>query len=328
MAILEECPHVKSVTVEVMPRVTFDAPHRPPPVARYGGHEVTNLDFSGTTSTYQDVYNAQVAQGRFFTDIENLHSEDVAVIGDEINTAFFPANEGLGKTILVDGVPYQVIGVMEKRKSQFLGDDSADKLIKIPYNSYRKHYPMDDEHFIGAEAFPGMKAEAQDEITGLLRRRRNVPFDKPNNFAITSAEAIADTFRQIMSTVALMTVIVSSIGLLVGGVGVMNIMLMSVTERTHEIGVRKAIGAKRGDVIRQFLTEAVVLTGLGGLVGVTVGMAAAAALPLVFPSMTTSVPAWAVVAAVLMAMSVGLFFGMYPAVKAARLDPVEALRYE
>ncbi len=306
----------------------MDGPRRTPPTARFAGHEVSDLDFTGATPAYQDVYNAQVAQGRFFSDVEDLHSNDVAVIGDEINTALFPANDALGKMILVDGISYQVVGVMEKRKGQFLGDDSADKLVKIPYNAYRKHYPMDDEHFIGAEAYPGMKAEAEDEIRGLLRRRRHVPFDKPDNFAITSAEAIATTFRQIMSTVALMTVIVSSIGLLVGGVGVMNIMLMSVTERTHEIGVRKAIGARRGDVIRQFLIEAIVLTGLGGLLGVIVGMAAAAALPLAFPSLTTSVPAWAVLAAVLMAMSVGLFFGMYPAVKAASLDPVEALRYE
>ena len=167
--------------------------------------------------------------------------------------------------------------------------------IRVPYHSYRKHYPADDEHFIGAEAYPGFKDAAEDEIRGLLRRRRNVPFNKPDNFGITSAAAIAENFRQIMSTVALMTIIVSSIGLLVGGVGVMNIMLMSVTERTHEIGVRKAIGARRGDVIRQFLTEAVVLTGLGGLGGCAGGQrAAAAVLPLVFPSMPTSVPIWAV----------------------------------
>ena len=200
--------------------------------------------------------------------------------------------------------------------------------MKVPYNAYRKHYPADDEHFIGAEAYPGFKDDAEDEIRGLLRRRRNVLFDKPDNFGITTAQAIADNFRQIMSMVALMTIIVSSIGLLVGGVGVMNIMLMSVTERTHEIGVRKAIGARRGDVIRQFLTEAIVLTGLGGLAGVIVGVAAASVLPLIFPSMPTSVPVWAVIVAVLMAMSVGLFFGMYPAVKASRLDPVESLRYE
>lgn len=327
-AIRQECPAVKDATAELMPRVTFDAPARTPPTARYGSHEIANLDFSGTTTSYQDVYNAHVVQGRFFTDFEDLHKQDVAVIGDEINSTFFPNNDGLGKSILVDGIPYEVVGVLEKRKGQLLKDQSADRVIKIPYNTYRKHYPMDDENFVGAQSYPGMKAEAEDQVRGVLRRRRGVPFNKPDNFGISSAEAIADTFRQITSTVALMTIVVSSIGLLVGGVGVMNIMLMSVTERTHEIGVRKAIGARRGDVIRQFLTEAVVLTGLGGLVGVVVGIIAASCLPLIFPSMPTSVPAWSIVAAVLMAMSVGLFFGMYPAVKAAHLDPVEALRYE
>ncbi len=327
-AIQAECSSVKNVTAEVTSRISLDAPRRTPPSAHYGAHEVSGVDFSGTTPLYQDVYNAQVAQGRFFTDAENLHGAEIAVIGDEVNNALFPANDGVGKTIRVEGASYMVVGVMQKRKSQFLGDDSADKIVRIPYNTYRRHYPADEEHFLGAQAYPGMKAAAEDEIRGLLRRRRHVPFDKPDNFAISSAEAIADSFRQIMSTVALFTVIVSSIGLLVGGVGVMNIMLMSVTERTHEIGVRKAIGARRSDVIRQFLSEAIVLTGLGGLLGVIVGIAAAAALPWFFPSMPTSVPAWAVIVAVLMAMSVGLFFGIYPAVKAARLDPVEALRYE
>ncbi len=327
-AIAAECPHVKSVTVEVFPRIDPDQQRPPLRVARYGSHEITDLDYSGANSAYQDVYNARIVQGRFYTDFEDLHRDDVAVIGYEIDKNFFPAHDGIGKTILVDGIPFQVVGVLAKRKGQLFKDESADRTVKVPYWSYRKHYPADDEHFIGAEAYPGFKDAAEDEIRGLLRRRRHVPFNKPDNFGISSAEAIADNFRQIMSTVALMTIVVSSIGLLVGGVGVMNIMLMSVTERTHEIGIRKAIGARRGDVIRQFLTEAVVLTGLGGVAGVLVGVAAAACLPLLFPSMPTSVPAWAVVVAVLTAMSVGLFFGIYPAVKAARLDPVEALRYE
>jgi putative ABC transport system permease protein len=327
-AISAECPHVKAVTVEVMPRINPDQQRPPLRVARYGGHEITDLQYSGTNTAYQDVYNAHVAQGRFFTDFEDEHREDVAVIGYDLDKTFFPAHDGIGKIIQVDGVSYQVVGVLEKRKGQLFKDQSADRTVEVPYNSYRKHYPADDEHFIGAEAYDGYKDAAEDEIRGLLRRRRNVPFSKPDNFGMSTAAALADSFNQIMSTVALMTIIVSSIGLLVGGVGVMNIMLMSVTERTHEIGVRKAIGAKRGDVIRQFLTEAIVLTGLGGLAGVLVGVAAASVLPLIFPSMPTSVPIWAVVGAVLMAMSVGLFFGMYPAVKASRLDPVEALRYE
>ncbi len=328
-AILEECPHVKAVTAEVMPRVDPDqqAPFAAR-TARYGSKEISNLDYSGADTSYPDVYNAHVVQGRFFSDFEDLHREDVAVIGDEIDKTFFPAHDALGKTINVDGVSYQVIGVLEKRKGQLFKDETADRVVKVPYASYRKHYPTHDELFVGAQAYPGYKDAAEDEIRGLLRRRRNVPLNKPDNFGLSSAAAIADQFRQIMSTVALMTIVVSSIGLLVGGVGVMNIMLMSVTERTHEIGVRKAIGARRGDVVRQFLTEAVVLTGLGGLVGVVLGVAAAACLPLIFPTMPTSVPIWAVVAAVLTAMSVGLFFGMYPAVKASRLDPVEALRYE
>ena len=328
LAIREECPHVKDVTAELFPRFDPGVARRKPPVARYGSHEVSNIDYAGTTSSYRDVLNARLAQGRFFTEFEDLHRIDVAVIGDEINRAFFPANDGIGKTIIIDGVPLEVIGVLEKRKGTFLRDDTADRVIRVPYHSYKKHYPMDDDHFISAQAYDGYDSAAEDEIRGVLRRHRGVRYNKPDNFSISTPEAIAAQFRQIMSTVALMTVVVSSIGLLVGGVGVMNIMLMSVTERTHEIGVRKAIGAKRRDVIWQFLTEAIVLTGLGGLLGVIVGSAAAATLPYFFPSMPTTVPMWAIFVAVLMAMSVGLFFGIYPAVKAARLDPVEALRYE
>jgi ABC-type antimicrobial peptide transport system permease subunit len=200
--------------------------------------------------------------------------------------------------------------------------------VLVPYRTYQKHHPNDDENMIGAVAYKGRMSEAEDEIRAVLRRQRNVPFDKPDNFGISSAQQIADEFRQITASVALLISVVSSVGLLVGGVGVMNIMLMSVTQRTREIGVRKAIGARRSDIIWQFLTEAMVLTGSGGIIGVLLGLGISFTINALLPKLPSAVPLWSIILAVGVSMSVGLFFGMYPAVKAARLDPVEALRYE
>jgi len=177
-------------------------------------------------------------------------------------------------------------------------------------------------------AYPGKVDQAIDEVTGLLRRRRHVKPSEPASFGIATAESFVQEFRSITGTVALVLVVISSIGLLVGGIGVMNIMLVSVTERTREIGVRKAIGARRSDVIWQFLTEAVVLTGSGGVIGVLAGGGISLLINLAVPSLPSYIPLWAVALSVVVSMSVGLFFGMYPAVKASRLDPVEALRYE
>ncbi len=183
-------------------------------------------------------------------------------------------------------------------------------------------------YFVGAVAAPGRMAEAQDEIRAVLRRRRRLAYSAPDNFGLSTAAEVANQVKEITSSVALLTAVVSSIGLLVGGVGVMNIMLMSVTQRTREIGVRKAIGARRSDVIWQFLTEAVVLTGSGGVIGVLLGIVISVLMHFLWPALPSTIPAWAVFLAVGVSMSVGLFFGMYPAIKAARLDPVEALRYE
>jgi putative ABC transport system permease protein len=328
-AIEQSCPAVRAVTVSVFPRFVEDEGPPPNPVtARYLNKEVAGIDYSGTTPSQEDVFNARPQRGRFFSDAENMHRADVAVIGSDIAKTLYPGVEPLGKPIVVAGVSYEVIGVLEPRKGQLVKDQSADRTVLVPYRSYRRHNPMDDEHLVGAVAYPGRMPEAEDQIRGVLRRRRNVPFNKPDNFGISSAQQIADQFRQITSSVALLISVISSIGLLVGGVGVMNIMLMSVTQRTREIGVRKAIGARRSDVIWQFLTEAVVLTGSGGVIGVLLGAGISLLINLAVPSLPSSVPLWSIIVAVTVSMSVGLFFGMYPAIKAARLDPVEALRYE
>jgi putative ABC transport system permease protein len=228
----------------------------------------------------------------------------------------------------MNGLTFTVVGVMAKSKGVFLRDSNSDKQFFIPYFTYRKYRPQDRENFITARALPGKKAQATDEITGILRRRRGDAFNKPDSFGISSAEAISNQFRSIMSSIALLTIAVASVGMLVGGVGVMNIMLMSVTERTHEIGIRKAIGARKKDVVRQFLVEAVFLTGAGGVAGVLFSLGLVALANILLPSIPAAVPKWAIGVAVVAAMSVGLFFGIYPATKAAGLDPVEALRYE
>jgi len=326
LAIKESCPAVKEVVAELYPR--FTGGPQAAKTARYQGQEVFGLDHSGALASYEQVYNAHMEEGRFFTEAEDLHREDVIVVGHDIADAFFPGGHAVGKTILVDSVPYRVVGVLQPRKGQFFKDQSADRNATVPYHSYQRHHPQDDENFIGVTPYPGMKAEAEDEVRELLRRRRKVPVDKPDNFGMSSAEEIAVQFHQITGVVALITVVISSIGLLVGGVGVMNIMLMSVTERTREIGVRKAIGARRRDIVWQFLIEAITLTGSGGAIGVLLGLMISAIINLLVPALPSTVPLWAVATAVLVSMGVGLFFGMYPAVRASSLDPVEALRYE
>ena len=326
-AIREQCPAVTEVSVSVLKRV-YDL-NRPPVItARYKDKEVSGLNYSGSDIYYPDVYNAKTYIGRYFTESEDEHRADVAVIGYDLGKTFFPNGDALDKIIYVEGFPYRVIGVFEHRKGQLIQDPPAEKQVLVPYHTYHKHHPADDEHFIGAVAAPGKMAEAKDEISSVLRRTRHVPYSAPENFGMSSAEEIANQFKQITGSVAMLTAVVSSIGLLVGGVGVMNIMLMSVTQRTREIGVRKAIGARRRDVIWQFLTEAVVLTGAGGVIGVLLGIAVSLLIHVFFPKVPSSVPLWAVLLAVLVSMTVGLFFGIYPAVKAARLDPVDALRYE
>jgi putative ABC transport system permease protein len=322
MAIKDELPAIKNVVAQALPRVG-EGP-QPVRTARNKSHELTNINFRGATPSYAEVVNGKMKEGRFFTEQEDLHREEVVVIGYDAEKSLFPDENAEGKQLLVDGNIYTVIGVFEKKKNTM--NNAGDNDVIIPYRTYRKHYPQDDENYIIAMAQPGMKSVAEDEIRGLLRLRRRVPPNKGDNFGISSAEALGNQFNDIMAGIFQLVVGIVSIGLLVGGVGVMNIMLMSVTERTREIGVRKAIGARKRDISFQFITEAMTLTGIGGIMGVLLSLIASFLMQLMhFPS---SVPIWAIVLAVAVASSVGLFFGIYPAVKAARLDPVIALRYE
>ncbi len=296
------------------------------PKARYGSNEYYNLELGGTDEGYAQTGQAELLAGRFFNDAENSRRVPVAVISEDVAKALFTGVEGVGKWIDIDGHKYQVIGILKRGGGAALGE--RDSRVVIPYWTMRKMVPAADEHLMIAVAFEDRMSQAADEIRGILRQVRRVPYDKPDNFYISTAEQMIGDFRKITAITALVMIVLSSIGLLVGGIGVMNIMLVSVTERTREIGVRKALGARRSDIITQFLTEAVVLTSLGGLLGMAFGWGVAALSRLAFPNLPVSVPLWAAAAGVLVSVAVGLFFGLWPANKAARLDPVVALRYE
>jgi ABC-type antimicrobial peptide transport system permease subunit len=319
-AVKENAPAVRNIAVSIFPRTQS-------PGVRYKDQEVIGIDFRGTFPAYADVYaNAAIKRGRFFTAGENESRQKVTVLGENVADTFFPNVDPIGKEVLVDGSVYRVVGVFEKPKGGF-GDSDEDRRVFIPYYTIRKVYPQAEEHGFRIQAHTGQLELAVEQTRTALRRSRKVGFNAPDSFGITTSQQMTEQFHDITAMVYLVMVVLSSIGLLVGGVGVMNIMLVSVTERTREIGVRKAIGAKRSDIRWQFLLEAMTLTGLGGVLGILVSGSIALLIP-VITTFRTGVPVWAVVAGIIVACGVGLVFGTWPAMKAARLDPVDALRYE
>ncbi|MEO8659712.1 MAG: ABC transporter permease [Bryobacteraceae bacterium] len=319
VAIRERCPSVKAVSPWLFPG---DGIHK----AKYKGNDYYELDFGGTDDGYAGSDEVRMKSGRFFTEVENLHKAPVVVIGEDIQKALFPEQDPIGKWMDVDGHQFEVVGLMYRPGNAMPGQD--DTRVLVPYFTMHKMFPNAKEHMLVVVANEGKLAAATDEVRMVLRQERRVAHSAPDNFGMSTAEQMLDDFRKVTAVTALVMVVLSSIGLLVGGIGVMNIMLVSVTERTKEIGVRKALGARRSDIILQFLTEAVVLTGMGGLVGMLLGWLMSLAVHLAFPNLPTAVPLWAAASGVLMSVAVGLFFGIWPAGKAARLDPVVALRYE
>jgi putative ABC transport system permease protein len=292
------------------------------------GKTSSAIRLSGTFPEIDRAGTDIIVEGRWFTRGESDAAQNVAVIGSSVVENFFPFGSPIGETVDIAGKEFRIIGVLQKRE-QFGGggggSDDQSNVIWMPFGTARKLKPNADDIFILATARAGRMDEAKDQISDLLRVRRQVPFDKPNNFGLSTADSIIGQFRSITQGVAIAMVVISSVGLMIGGIGVMNIMLVSVTERTREIGIRKAIGAKRSDIMTQFLIEAMTLTGIGGIIGLFVGWLLTLLIGLVFPSY---VPLWAPVAGFLVSVGIGLIFGLFPAWKAARLDPIESLRYE
>jgi putative ABC transport system permease protein len=321
LAIQQQCPDIKTVAVE-----TGDFEGNPP-LMKYKGAQMVDGNLFGVTPNGFGILNSSLDEGRFFTAIDNWHRSNVVVIGSDVATRLFARADPIGKMITIDGNNYEVIGTLTKRKEFFI-DTGDNRIVYTPYETYKKIYPAQRDNFILATAVQGRLSEAIDEATGVLRRvRGDKPF-QPSSFGISTAQSFIQQFNAMIGTLALAMIVIGSIGLLIGGIGVMNIMLVSVTERTREIGVRKAIGARRSDIVWQFLLEAMTLTGVGGIVGIALGYTTSLVLRTAFPSLPSSVPLWSVIAGLVVSVSVGLFFGLWPATKAARLDPIVALRYE
>jgi len=293
---------------------------------RHGETETRRGVVVGCTPDFLTTNNYAVTAGRFFTEAEVDHRAPVAVLGlDQVET-LFPHGNAVGKTVYVGGRPFTVIGELEPR-GKFVGQ-SLDDIVLTPYSTLEKNFGPDLPMVLNAKPrSPELIDTAREQIIEVMRRQRRLRYHQGDNFAVFTDQSLVDLYKQITGAFYLVMVMISSIGLMVGGIGVMNIMLVSVTERTREIGLRKAIGARRNDVLWQFLVEAMTLTGVGGIVGVLAGLLLGWLVDVLTP-LTFAIPPWGVLLAFGSATSIGLFFGMYPAVKASRLDPVEALRYE
>lgn len=281
----------------------------------------------GVWENYPEVANVPVQSGRFFTETERKSRSSVAVIGAGIAAQVFEDENSLGETVKIDGKLFSVIGVLAKSAGEgVIGSDEIDeRVVYIPFETAQKNYPEIEENSIVVRAPRGRVDEVTDEVTFLLRQRRNVPNDQPNNFGVNRAEQIFTLVNDVINGLGVIIVPIALASLLVGGVGVMNIMLVSVKERTAEIGIRRALGATQKTILTQFLLEAMTLTGLGGIIGIAVGLVLAFAVRNIV-SFPAAVPVWAILAGFGASVLVGLVAGMYPAIRAARLDPVEAMR--
>lgn len=322
LAIEEECSLIDTVALQIPLDIFSTIP------IKYQGVEVLDAIILGMNEQWPQVLTVYFPEkGRFLSKPDVTHRAKVCVLGAALAETLFPHMSALGKEIRIGPAKFTVVGILEERGT-ILGQ-SQDNFIGIPMTTLTKVFPHDLLYleFIATPNKVGYLPEAMEQITNVLRKRRKVGFGKPNDFSISTMDSALDLYNQITGAVYLVMILISSIGLLVGGIGVMNIMLVSVKERTREIGIRKAIGARSSDIMKQFLMEAIFVTGTGGVLGILIGFGIAFLIKSATP-LPATVTSWSVILGFSVSVSIGLFFGIFPAKKAANLDPIVALRYE